>query len=135
MSEENVTLSVSGMTCANCAANIERALNKKTSGVHEAGVNFATERASVTYDPAELSVDQIIAAVQKAGYGAAEFDESDAAGDAETAARNAEIRDQTKKFVIGAAFTLPLFVLSMGRDFGVLGAWSHAAWVNWLLFC
>ncbi|MDY6823484.1 MAG: heavy metal translocating P-type ATPase [Thermodesulfobacteriota bacterium] len=134
MAEDNVTLSVTGMTCANCAANIERALNKKTGGVNEAAVNFATERATVSYDPDNLSVDQIIAAVEKAGYGAMVFDESDEAGDAETRARDAEIRDQTRKFIIGAVFTLPLFVLSMGRDFGIFGAWAHAAWVNWLFF-
>ncbi len=52
--------------------------------------------------------------------------------DAELLARNAEIRDQTRKFLVGVCFAAPLFLLSMGRDFGFLGVWSHAVWVNWM---
>ena len=52
--------------------------------------------------------------------------------DAEQAARNAEIQNQTRKFLVGVIFTLPLFLLSMARDFHLTGPWSHAAWVNWL---
>jgi Cu+-exporting ATPase len=44
----------------------------------------------------------------------------------------AEIRNQTRKFLIGLAFTAPLFILSMGRDFGIFGPWAHGSWVNWL---
>ena len=47
------------------------------------------------------------------------------------AARNAEIKDQTRKFALGTIFALPLFILSMGRDFNLIGLWSHAPWVNW----
>ena len=61
---------VTGMTCANCAANIERALNKKTSGVVNAAVNFASERVAVEYIPGALDVDGIVAAIEKAGFGA-----------------------------------------------------------------
>jgi len=45
--------------------------------------------------------------------------------DAEAAARRIEIEDQTRKFLVGIVFTLPLFVLSMGRDFGLMGPWAH----------
>ena len=76
MAEKQVTLAVTGMTCANCAANIERALNKKTDGVTRAAVNFATERVTAHYDPAVLSVDDIITAIEKAGYGAMEPSET-----------------------------------------------------------
>jgi P-type Cu+ transporter len=38
------------------------------------------------------------------------------------------------RFLVGVLFSLPLFVLSMGRDFGLLGAWAHAPWVNWLFW-
>ncbi len=134
MSDKNVTLAITGMTCANCAANIERALNKKTAGVVDAAVNFATERVNVTYDPEVLSESGIVAAIEKAGYGALPIDTANPADDSEATARRTEIRKQTRKFLIGAAFALPLFVLSMGRDFGLLGAWSQAAWVNWLFF-
>jgi Cu+-exporting ATPase len=125
---------VTGMTCANCAANIERALNKKTSGVVNAAVNFATERVAVEYLPGTLNVDEIVAAIEKAGFGAIppaeDFDEEDA----EQKAREVEIKDQTRKFAVGVLFALPLFVFSMGRDFALIGQWSHAPWVNWLFW-
>ncbi|MBF0552548.1 MAG: copper-translocating P-type ATPase, partial [Deltaproteobacteria bacterium] len=75
----------------------------------------------------------IIAAIVSSGYGVIPPDAGDTEEDAEQAARRAEVADQTRKFFIGALFTLPLFILSMGRDMGLWGAWSHQAWVNWLL--
>src|SRR6516225_8287670 len=59
-------LDLEGMTCASCAARIERRLNK-LDGV-EATVNFATEQATVQCDP-EVSVEQLVTAVESAGYG------------------------------------------------------------------
>ncbi|MFZ0611891.1 MAG: heavy metal translocating P-type ATPase [Desulfobacterales bacterium] len=129
-----VEFPVTGMTCANCAMNIERTLNKKVPGVLAAAVNFASERVSVTYVPGVAAIEDMIAAIEKAGYGAIAPVEGVDAQDAEQQARDAEIRDQTRKFMVGAAFALPLFVLSMARDFGLIGAWSHAPWMNWLFF-
>jgi Cu+-exporting ATPase len=129
-----VELPITGMTCANCAATVERTLNKKVSGVVEASVNFATERASVEYIPGVTSVANMIRAIEGAGYGvvqAAEGAETPLE-DVETKAREAEIADQTRKFWVGVAFALPLFLLSMARDFGLLGMWAHAPWVDWL---
>jgi P-type Cu+ transporter len=62
-------LELQGMTCASCAARIERALNG-VDGVSSATVNFATERASVDFDPESVSVDELCGAVEAAGYGA-----------------------------------------------------------------
>ncbi|MBU0662369.1 heavy-metal-associated domain-containing protein, partial [Candidatus Micrarchaeota archaeon] len=81
------------MTCANCAAAIERAL-KKTPGILGASVNFASERVSVDYVPSITDLDLIIAAIEKAGYGAVRQEETDETGDAELAARQQEIRNQ-----------------------------------------
>jgi Cu+-exporting ATPase len=128
---QHLDLPVTGMTCANCAANIERALNKKVEGVTRASVNFATERAAIDYVPDAVTVDEIVAAIEKAGYGAILPDESSGGEDAEQIARQAEIRNQTRKLIVGVIFAFPLFVLSMSRDFGLIGAWSHALWVNW----
>ncbi|MGW8186873.1 MAG: copper ion binding protein, partial [Desulfobacterales bacterium] len=125
---------VTGMTCANCARNIERTLNKKVPGVLSAAVNFASERATVTYIPEVSGIEDMIAAVEKAGYGAIAPVEGLDAEDAEQQARQTEIRDQTHKFIVGMVFALPLFVLSMARDFGLIGAWSHAGWMNWFFF-
>ena len=129
-----VELPITGMTCANCAMNIERTLNKKVPGVVQSSVNFASERATVEYLPTLTSLETIIAAIRKAGFDAILPDETLAEEDVEQRARRAEIADQTRKFFVGLLFTLPLFLWSMGRDFGLLGAWSHAFWVNWVFW-
>jgi Cu+-exporting ATPase len=64
----HLDLALSGMTCASCAARIEKKLNR-LDGV-AATVNFATERAAVVYDTSRTSPDDLIAAVEAAGYGA-----------------------------------------------------------------
>jgi Cu+-exporting ATPase len=121
---------VLGMSCANCAANIEKVLGKMP-GVIKAAVNFANERVSVEYISALTDVGDIASAVEKAGYQAVLPDEN-AEEDAESIAAKQDIQRQTRRFAVGAAFSLPLFFLSMGRDFGLTGEWSHAPWVNWL---
>jgi Cu+-exporting ATPase len=63
-----VDLPVTGMTCAACARRVERRL-AKTHGVSAANVNFATERATVEYDPARTGVRQLKEAVREIGYG------------------------------------------------------------------
>ncbi|HYA44878.1 MAG TPA: cation transporter, partial [Acidimicrobiales bacterium] len=65
----HVDIAISGMTCASCAARIERRLNK-LDGV-AATVNFAKEQAAVSFDPAAISLDDLICAVEGIGYGAA----------------------------------------------------------------
>ncbi len=73
-------------------------------------------------------------AVRKAGYDVVEAASDDEMVDAEAAAREAEIKHQEHRLLIGILFTVPLLIISMGRDLGLLGHWSHATWVNWLLF-
>jgi P-type Cu+ transporter len=122
------------MTCANCATNIERALNK-VDGVLEANVNLANEKAFVKYTVGAVTRPDLVAAVRKAGYDVVETAADDAEPeDAEAFARQAEIKHQQKRLIVGLIFTVPLFTLSMARDFGLLGMWSHANWMNWLFF-
>jgi Cu+-exporting ATPase len=123
-------LPVTGMSCANCAANIERTLNHRLQGVVSATVNFASERLVVDYIPSIVSLESIAAATQKIGFELIVADE-DEQEDVEAIARQAEIQDQTRKFIAGAVFALPLFLMSMSRDFGLIGSWSHAPWINW----
>ncbi len=66
---EEVRLDITGMTCASCANRIERKLNK-VDGV-QASVNYATEAATVVYDPAAVDTDTLLATVSAAGYSAA----------------------------------------------------------------
>ena len=97
-------LELQGMHCASCAGRVERSL-KKVSGVEEAAVNLAANRATVTYDPALTSPAFLIAAVEKAGYSAA------AAGPAQEQAPG---RDTALLTLVGAAaLTLPVLAFSM----------------------
>ncbi len=98
-------LDISGMTCAACAARIERRLNR-TDGV-SATVNYATERARVRFDPQMIDIAAVIAAVERTGYGARLSDsDNDAAADA----RLADLRRRLVVAVIGG---IPVLVLSM----------------------
>jgi copper chaperone CopZ len=84
-----VEFSVTGMTCGSCAARVERILARQ-EGVERAAVNLATERAVVAFDPEQLGLDDLVAAVGKIGYGLAEAQEAtgasaERAGDDEAA--------------------------------------------------
>ncbi len=129
---QTVELPITGMTCTNCALTVGRAL-RKVEGVLDADVNFASERAIVTV-AAGVPREALVAAVEKAGYGVVQAGDEDTLEDAEQAAREAEIRHQERRLLVGALFTLPLFLLSMGRDLGILGHWAHAGWVNYLFW-
>lgn len=128
-----VELPITGMDCANCALTVERAL-KRMDGVVSANVNLASERASVEYLPGVVTLAAMQQAIRDVGYDVVVPKQGQIAEDVERAAREAELRDQTLKFWTGVAFTLPLFVLSMARDLGLLGMWAHQGWVNWLFF-
>jgi Cu+-exporting ATPase len=67
---KNLTLPITGMTCANCVATVERNL-KRMDGVQSAVVNLSSERAMVDFDPLKLGLNDLIARVERAGYGVA----------------------------------------------------------------
>ncbi len=127
----SLELAITGMSCANCSLAVERAL-KAVPGVVNAAVSLPTERAVVEFVPGVAPVEQLVQAVEDAGYGVVSAPVGEALEDVEAEARRAEIADQTRRFWVGAAFALPLFLLSMARDAGLLGSWAHAPWVNWL---
>ena len=68
MTEQKLTLPITGMTCANCAANIERVV-KKLDGVTEANVNFAAESAAISFDPRQLQLQDVVEKIHKSGFG------------------------------------------------------------------
>jgi P-type Cu+ transporter len=206
---KQLTLPVTGMTCANCVATVERNL-KKLDGVETAVVNLSSERATVEFDSARLNLGDLVARVERAGYGVATgeaelvikrlADDNDArrletalrklegvlqaqvsfttekariqyvptvisqaelrravsgagfealelggeAEDAEALARQQEIDTQKRLLTIGLLFTIPLFLLSMSKDFGLLPAFVYEDmhmggmrearwWFNWVL--
>ena len=67
MAEQKLSIPVSGMTCANCASNIERGL-KKLEGIKATSVSFASEQASVTFEPGEISLSDITEKINSLGY-------------------------------------------------------------------
>lgn len=67
---KKLTLKVEGMTCAACAARVEKGLSK-LSGVSDAAVNFAVEKASVSYDPAQVTPEKLVQTIEGLGYGVA----------------------------------------------------------------
>ena len=99
-SPERAELELQGMTCAACATRIERRLNL-LDGV-EATVNLATERATVAYDPSAATIDDLVAAVEAAGYRASLGERGD--GDAGRG---------RARLVVAAALTAPLTALTM----------------------
>ena len=101
---ETVELALAGMTCAACAARIEKQLNKQP-GI-EAAVNFAAERAHVRYDPAAADVARLIEVIRKTGFTATVF--SDATRTDEKARKQAAYQSERRSFLIAAALTLPL---------------------------
>ena len=206
---KQLTLPITGMTCANCVATVERNL-KKLDGVQSAVVNLSSERATVDFEPSKLELRDVIARVNRAGYGVATgeadlvikrlSDDNDArrleralmslegvleaqvnyttekarvkyvptivtqaelrraivstgfealelggeAEDAEARAREHEIAEQRRLLIVGLIFTIPLFLLSMGKDFGLLPNFFYTAnsmegmveaqpWFNWLM--
>jgi Cu+-exporting ATPase len=103
-----VHLDITGMTCASCANRIERKLNK-LDGV-QASVNYATEAATVRFDPARVDTDRLLETVAAAGYSAAlpappARDDEPVREDHE-----AELR---RRLLISAVLTLPVLLLSM----------------------
>jgi Cu+-exporting ATPase len=106
---EVVNLPITGMTCAACARHIEQSLSS-SQGVGRAGVNFATSRATVEYDPRATGVRQLVDAVRDAGYGVAgaaraEFIVDDSARPSGSAAPLEE-HIQKLQGVVAASFNL-----------------------------
>ncbi|NOZ71442.1 MAG: cadmium-translocating P-type ATPase, partial [Chloroflexi bacterium] len=133
VAEAKVELPIAGMTCANCSTTIERNL-KRLPGIDNVVVNLATEKASVVYNPAMVDTEAMKALVEDLGYHVIETEGAEDSEDAERQARQGEIDRQKHLLKTGLIITIPLFLISMSRDFGLLGAWAHAPWLNWLMW-
>ena len=112
-------LAVTGMTCASCAARIEKKLNR-LDGV-AATVNYATEKARVSYDPALTTPDQLVETVESIGYGALlpsppagsyRAATTATAGDTEDPALR-DLHDLRDRFVTAVVLGVPVLLLSM----------------------
>ena len=120
----HIDLAITGMTCASCSARVERKLNK-LDGV-EASVNLATEKASVTF-PSGLSVADIVATVEKTGYGATPV-EQDRAGRAPAMTHDVVSRDSLRlRVIVSSVLAAVIVVLHMvppvADALGMAGMW------------
>jgi Cu+-exporting ATPase len=119
-------LSITGMSCAGCAANVERAL-RALAGVHQANVNLATTRAAILYDPARISRADLVRAVREAGYGVAAAPEEAAAG------AEKEYRALRASVLWGGLVALVIFLGSMRHWFPWMPAVLQNFFVLWAL--
>jgi len=112
---QRAEIGVKGMSCASCVSRVERAI-RKLPGVVEAGVNLATEKATVRYIPESVSLARIEAAIGDAGYEPV----AQASGQAD-AEDDEEGRTLRRLLWVAAAFTVPLVLVSMGKMLPGLG--------------
>jgi Cu+-exporting ATPase len=145
VASETVTVAITDMSCANCAETNESAL-LDTPGVVSADVNFATDEARVTYNPADVSLGDIYDAIERAGYNPVREDGSDGESDGQAggessqarqdAARNEEIRHQRNLTLFGAVLSLPLLAMMVGHIFAA--GWMDATFegipLGWVAF-
>src|SRR3954466_5399100 len=97
----HLELPITGMTCASCASRVERTLNQ-LDGV-SASVNYATEKATVEYDPGAVEPEQLIGAVEAAGYSAALPEET----------ATDETASLRRRLIVSALLSLPVLLVSM----------------------
>ena len=108
--ERSVELAIGGMTCAACANRVEKRLNK-LDGV-TASVNFATEKARVSFDGAPIEVEELVAQVEKAGYTAA-VPRTEEPGDQEPGEEADPTRALRDRVVISLALSVPVIAMAM----------------------
>jgi P-type Cu+ transporter len=113
---KDAAIPIGGMSCAACARAIERAVGK-VEGVSSVSVNYATEKAAVSYDPGATRLSEIKRAIQKAGYTPL-ASEGRKAADEHEAAKEREARSLWTKFAVAAGFALPLLYAAMGAMLG-----------------
>ncbi len=139
---DKVTLPIGGMTCASCVAHVEGGL-RSVPGVLNASVNLATERATVEMIPGAVTIADLKHAIEDVGYQVLDLGGTqEELVDREHELREEERQREWRDLVIGIVFTLPLFVLAMGRDviYMSLGQMDFLPWLfgspyfDWLLF-
>ena len=121
------TFPVTGMSCAACAARVDKTLNRQP-GVCRAVVNYAAATATVVYDPAKTSPEQLQHAVQEAGYDLIVTDDGHAAADEAEAAHARTYRTLKRRTAWAIALAVPIAVIGMGCM-----AWKYAGLVSWIL--
>ncbi len=128
---ERIDLPVTGMTCAACAARIERSL-AKAEGVEEASVNLATERAMVRFDPSVTAIDKIVETIRDAGYDAIipAPVKSISGEDEQSRIRREEYDKLQRKFWIALVLAIPVLVIAMSHGRIAALDFPGARWIQ-----
>ncbi len=127
---EIIQLNIKGMTCASCAAHVEKGL-LKTAGVESAAVNLASDKAAVSYDPAKTNPEKIMESVFAAGYTAV----LPAAGfSGEDKQKQKELKALRGKVILGLSFCTPLMLGMITMFFPVKALnFLHRPWFGLLM--
>lgn len=115
---EHKSFNIEGMTCASCAQTVEKTTGT-LNGVISSSVNLATEKMTVDYDPAILTVSDITQAVADSGYAAHEDIDSMNTVEDSKMKKGKYIHSMWKRFVASAIVTVPLLYISMGHMAGL----------------
>lgn len=113
--KKSSTINISGMHCATCAINIEKAL-KKNPGIVNARVNFANEKAYVEYNTDKLDIQKLYKIIRDTGYNPIE---EEPAKDKEKEFRKKEISSLKTKFILSLLLSIPLMYLPMSEQFNL----------------
>ena len=115
-----IEMTVSGMTCGSCATRVKRALSKQP-GVHQASVNFATNQATVSFDPTSVQPDDLVAAVSKIGYGLSPVEIAGQDNKAED--ESVLQREWLRRVLVAWPLGIGVLVLSL--------FYMHESWARW----
>lgn len=109
LKKDKVVVEIGGMHCAMCVKTVEQALNA-LAGVREAGVNLATEKAQIVYDPGQVTLTDIQKSIEATGYRYLGSDRDSGAA-AQKKSSVEELKERRRRFTLGFAVAVPLMLL------------------------
>lgn len=118
---QKATFNITGMTCSACSARVEKSV-KALDGIADISVNLLKNSMNVAFDEGVTSAEQIVAAVEKAGYGATPHSSGavqKSSAQSPTDGVSQELSEMKRRVIISFLFTLPLFYISMGHMIGL----------------
>ncbi|MGE5418405.1 MAG: heavy metal translocating P-type ATPase [Acidobacteriota bacterium] len=115
---EKVDFKIEGMTCAACAARVEKGL-AKLAGVEKAVVNLATETATIEYRPGQIAIEDMIDTVKRIGYGASVIHQDLMSGLAE-GEESDELKQRRLMLTLSAVLSIPFVLMMIGEPLGIM---------------
>lgn len=128
----SIEIPVRGMECASCVQNVEKAL-LGAGGVAKAAANLATEKVKVEYIPSEISLTEIKKTIEDAGYKVLEIPQDEELEDIERIVRQKEYKTLKRKFFIGLALAVVVFLGSSTHWFPWIPDFLSSFYVLWVL--